>query len=166
MRAPLLSLSILLGCASASGAAPAKVAPRERSAGAAGEEVASSSSAPSAPAPGGSSNGAADPPYLGVLDRAGLLAIIDQGLGHVLARLKVSPVLVKGRFQGFRVNAVDAAWSECGVRVDDVLVALNGQSIERPEQAVIAFESLRVASELSLQLVRGGEPVALRYRIE
>jgi hypothetical protein len=105
-------------------------------------------------------------PYLGVLDREGLDAVIDQGLGRVLGRLKVSPVLQRGQFQGFRVTGVDVAWKAAGIAVDDVILRLNGQPIERPEQAQAAFESLRVASEISLDLLREGKPKKLRYRIE
>lgn len=106
------------------------------------------------------------PDYLGAIDRAGLRAIIDQGLGRVLARLQLSPVLVKGKFQGFRVNQIDSAWAASGVAVNDVVLRLNGAPIERPEQALAAFESLRVASELALELSRDGQTMALRYRIE
>lgn len=106
------------------------------------------------------------PEYLGVIDRAGLRAIVDQGLGRVLARLQLSPVLLKGKFQGFRVNQIDPAWAASGVAVNDVLRRLNGAPIERPEQAMAAFESLRVASELALELSREGQILSLRYRIE
>ena len=106
------------------------------------------------------------PEYLGAIDRAGLRAILDQGLGRVLARLQLSPVLVKGKFQGFRVNQIDPAWAASGVAVNDVVLRLNGSPIERPEQAMAAFESLRVASELALELSRDGQTIALRYRIE
>ena len=75
-------------------------------------------------------------------------------------------VLVKGKFQGFRVNQIDPAWAASGVAVNDVLRRLNGAPIERPEQALAAFESLRVASELALELSREGQIVSLRYRIE
>jgi hypothetical protein len=105
-------------------------------------------------------------PYVGVIDREGLHAMIDQGLGRLLGRLKVSPVLQRGQFQGFRVTGIDPAWKTSGIGVDDVVVRLNGQPIERPEQAQAAFESLRVASEISLDLMREGKPKKLRYRIE
>jgi type II secretory pathway component PulC len=101
-----------------------------------------------------------------VIDRTGLVAIIDRGLGHVLARFKLSPVMAKGKFQGFRVDAIDPAWAAAGIAVNDVLLRLNGRPIERPEQALVAFESLRVASELALELARDGQKRALRYRIE
>ena len=109
---------------------------------------------------------ATDPAYLGVIDRAGLVAIVDRGLGHVLARFKLSGVTAQGKFQGFRVDAIDPAWAIAGIAVNDVLMRLNGQPIERPEQALVAFESLRVASELALELTRAGQKLTLRYRIE
>jgi hypothetical protein len=108
----------------------------------------------------------ADPAYVGVLDRKGLVAVIDQGLGRMLARLKLSAVMTKGRFAGFRVTRIDPAWAAAGIEEGDVLLRLNGQTIERPEQAQEAFESLRVASEVALELVRGEEKRSLRYRIE
>jgi hypothetical protein len=108
----------------------------------------------------------ADPAYVGVLDRKGLVAVIEQGLGRMLARLKLSAVMNKGRFAGFRVTQIDPAWAAAGIEEGDVLLRLNGQTIERPEQAQEAFESLRVASEVALELVRGEEKRSLRYRIE
>jgi S1-C subfamily serine protease len=108
----------------------------------------------------------AETPYLGVIDRAGLSVIIEQGLGRVLARVKLSPVMLRGKFQGFRIDGVDPAWAAAGLLVNDVVLRLNGQPIERPEQAMVAFESLRVASELALELSRDGRKLVLRYRIE
>jgi len=108
----------------------------------------------------------ADPAYVGALERKGLIVIIDQGLGRVLARLKLSPVMRSGRFAGFRVTQVDPAWAASGIEVGDVLLRLNGQSIERPEQAQEAFESLRVASEVALEIMRGEQKRALRYRVD
>lgn len=105
-------------------------------------------------------------PYVGVLDRKGLLLIIEQGLGRVLAKLKLSPVLTGDRFQGFRVSEIDSAWVGTGLVVGDVVMRVNGQPIDRPEQAMVAFESLRVASEVAVELVRAGEKLSLRYRVE
>jgi general secretion pathway protein C len=107
-----------------------------------------------------------DPTYYGLLDRTGLNAVIDQGLGRVLARIKLSPAMRSGRFEGFRVTEIDPTWSSAGLFVDDVILRLNEQPIERPEQALLAFESLRVASEVVLELNRAGEKVWLRYGIE
>lgn len=107
-----------------------------------------------------------DGAYLGVIDRAGLNAIVEQGLGRMLGRLQLSPVLDGKRFQGFRVAALDPQWDGSGVQTGDVITRLNGAPIERPEQAMTAFDSLRVASEVAVEIVRDGKPMALRYRVE
>jgi S1-C subfamily serine protease len=104
--------------------------------------------------------------YLGVVERAGLVEIVEQGLGRVLARLKLAPVMEGKRFRGFRVTQLDPQWAACGIQEGDVLLRLNGQSIERPEQAMTAFESLRVASEIALELQRNEATTVLRYRVE
>jgi type II secretory pathway component PulC len=104
--------------------------------------------------------------YLGVIERQGLVAIVDQGLGRFLQHLRLEPAMANGKFGGFRVASVDPAWKGAGIESGDVITRLNGQPIERPEQAMAAFESLRTASELSVDFTRGGAPANLRLRIE
>ncbi len=103
---------------------------------------------------------------VGVIDRGGLVAIIDGGLGRVFQRVKLSPALRDGQFIGFRVAEIDPGWAVSLLQTGDVITALNGQIVERPEQAVAAFERLRQADELVLDLLRDGVPATLRYRIE
>ena len=104
--------------------------------------------------------------YLGVIERQGLVAIVDQGLGHFLQHLRLEPAISNGKFGGFRVASLDPAWKGAGIESGDVIQRVNGQPIERPEQALAAFESLRTASELSVDFTRGGAPAKLRLRIE
>lgn len=103
---------------------------------------------------------------LGVIDRQGLVVIIDQGLGRLFQRLKVSPFMQSGRFVGFQITALDPQWEISQLRTGDVITALNGQVVERPEQAMAAFERLRQADELVVDLLREGVPATLRFRIE
>jgi hypothetical protein len=107
-----------------------------------------------------------DDAYLGTIDRAGLVAILDQGLGRFLTHVRLEPALSAGKFQGFRVGALDPAWQGVGLESGDVITRVNGQPIERPEQALSAFESLRTASEVKVDLLRGGVPSQVRYRID
>lgn len=160
-RAHLLVLALLVGCAARS-SGKTHVSTEQTNAVAApalppAEPATPDAAAPIAPASDG---------YLGVVERAGLVAIVEQGLGRMLARLKLSPVMEGKRFRGFRVSALDPQWAECGLQVGDVLLRLNAQPIERPEQAMVAFESLRVASEIAVELQRSGEKMVLRYRVE
>jgi len=49
--------------------------------------------------------------------------------------------------------------------VGDVVTAVNGFSIERPEQALSVFDSLQVASELRVAYERDGQPREIVYAI-
>jgi hypothetical protein len=105
-------------------------------------------------------------PYSGSIDRAGLIAIVDQGLGRFFGHLRLAPVMDGKRFVGFAVAGIDPAWGDIGLRPGDIIQRVNGQVIERPEQAMAAFESLRVASEVMVEITRAGVPATLRFRIE
>jgi S1-C subfamily serine protease len=158
----LLGNSLLFGCAAHATTAPEPVAPH------ASAEPEPPVPIEAAPPTAQSSLSRADASgeYLGVIDRAGLTAIVTKGLGHMLARLQLSPELDGKQFRGFRVASLDPQWSASGVQTGDVITRLNGQPIERPEQAMVAFDSLRVASEVAVDIVRDGKPLRLRYRIE
>jgi hypothetical protein len=107
-----------------------------------------------------------DGAYLGTLTREGLVAILDQGLGRFLQHVKLEPSMETGKFRGFRVAAIDPAWQGVGIQSGDVITRVNGHPIERPEQALTAFESLRTASEVKVDLTRAGVAESVRYRIE
>lgn len=103
--------------------------------------------------------------YVGVIDRAGLVLIIDAGLGRFFQKVRVAPELDSGKFVGFRIASIDPAWSEVPLQSGDVVQSVNGLPIERPEQAMAAFEQLRGADELVLELTREGVDAVLRFRI-
>ncbi len=103
---------------------------------------------------------------VGVIDRAGLIVIVEAGLGRLFQRLRVSPSMERGRFVGFEITGLDEPWEASSLQQGDVIRTLNGQPIERPEQAMAAFEGLRHADELVVELLRAGAPATLRFRIE
>jgi len=169
-----LCLGLLgMGCGATAASAPPTVTPEpvaeqpavERDVAAPEPTVAEASEGPAADSV---ANQKSLPPdgVIGVIDRQGLIVIIDQGLGRLFQRLKVSPFLKQGRFVGFEVTSIDPRWEISTLRKGDVITALNGQIVERPEQAMAAFERLRQADELVVDLLREGTPATLRYRIE
>ncbi len=87
---------------------------------------------------------------------------VAQGLGAFLSRISVAPVLNGRRFVGFRLEAAEdlEAWRAAGadLRVGVVIQRINGQPIERPEQAMWAFEQLRIARAVEVVGVRGSAP--------
>ncbi len=103
------------------------------------------------------------------LPRSAVRAVVDQGLGYFLQRVELDdhPVMAAGKFHGFRIaNLRDPDfWAGVDLKPGDVVTAVNGFPIERPEQAQTAFESLQVASELKVAYDRDGQPRELVYAI-
>lgn len=101
------------------------------------------------------------------IDRARLVTVVDGGLGRVLQQITTEPHMENGRFVGFRVLAVGERWRELvPVQVGDTVTRINGAPISRPEQAQQAFDGLRVASELVVEFMRGGEVRVVRFAIQ
>ncbi len=110
---------------------------------------------------------APEPPA--VLTRAVLADAVERGFARFLVRVEVSPVLASGRFVGYRLDAARdlRRWNEAGLdlHVGDVVTRVNGGSIERPDAAMGVFQSMREASEVTVDVVRGGQPVTLRVPV-
>ena len=115
--------------------------------------------AAAAPAPAASS----------ALTRADVDAVLQAGIPAFLSRVEIEPEAADGRFVGFRVVSFfpgDARFSGGPIRAGDVVLAVNGLAIERPEHLFRVWQELRVASEISVDLVRAGRPTRLSYPIE
>lgn len=108
------------------------------------------------------------PPTVGAIPRADLDLVLDAGLPAFLAGVDFVPVVDGDRFVGFRVDAFypgDPNLADVALRAGDVVTTVNGQPIERPEQAHRVWEGLRVASELVVGVLRDGAPHEIRYAI-
>jgi C-terminal processing protease CtpA/Prc len=103
------------------------------------------------------------------LRRAAVMATLNGGLGLFLQKVMLDdqPVMKSGRFYGFRVTALQDPpfWSGVDLRPGDVITRVNGMPIEHPEEALEAFRSLGVASELRVAYERDGQARELRYSI-
>lgn len=103
----------------------------------------------------------------GVIRRAVLDEVLEAGLGRFLQRVGTEPDLREGRFVGFRLVELrdEALFAGTDLSPGDTVVAVNGQGIERPEHAYTVWTGLRVASELTLVVLRGEERRELRFAI-
>mgnify|MGYP001628298153 CR=1 FL=1 len=109
----------------------------------------------------------APPTREGMIARAELDAVLAGGPGRFLQHVETEPHLVEGRFVGFRLRALRAPFfAGVDLREGDTLVSVNGMPIERPEEALSVWNALGVASELTVELIRDGEPRQLRFAIE
>jgi type II secretory pathway component PulC len=105
----------------------------------------------------------------GHLARRDVVAALSRGLGDFLSHLQVEPALAGGMFHGWRVVALragDPLWQGTDLAPGDIVTAVNGRPIERPEQAFAAFQSLAVAKELRVSYERKGAPRELVYPID
>lgn len=102
----------------------------------------------------------------GTIQREELDAILELGLGRFLQHVTTEPHLEGGRFVGHRLTELRSPLFEgVDLRPGDTLVRVNGMPVERPEEAMAVWSGLRVASELTLDLLRDGEPHQLRFQI-
>jgi type II secretory pathway component PulC len=101
--------------------------------------------------------------------RSAVHDVVRRGLGAFLQRVTVEdePVFLAGKFHGFRIASLrgEAFWSGVDLKPGDVITRVNGFSIEHPEEALEAFKSLEVASELRVEYERNGVARELRYAI-
>lgn len=113
---------------------------------------------------------AAPPPvevHAPTIARAALDEVLDAGLGAFLGRVATAPHMDGDRFVGFEIVELRdvALFDGVDLQPGDVVLAVNGQSIERPDDAFTAWTGLRVASEISIAVLRGSERRDLRFPI-
>jgi S1-C subfamily serine protease len=105
----------------------------------------------------------------GTIARARLVAVLDAGPGTFLRQLEVAPRMSGDRFVGWQlVQLIDHAGplTEVDVAPGDVLLAINGKPLERPDELQTVWDSLRTANELTAHLSRGDAKVELRFTID
>jgi general secretion pathway protein C len=131
--------------------------------------AAPSTAQPASPAAPAAPVAAAEPAPDHALRRSAVRGVVQIGLGYFLQKVVLDdhPVMQDGRFHGFRIAALrdSAFWRGVDVKPGDVIVRVNGLPIEHPEEALEAFRSLEVASELRVEYERDGKPRELRYAI-
>jgi len=89
-------------------------------------------------------------------------------LNALLKTARMTPNIVDGRTEGFQVVTVQprSLLAQMGLRPRDVLMEINGVELDSPEKALQIFYQLREARNLSLSLVRNGEPLTFDYVVE
>jgi type II secretory pathway component PulC len=111
----------------------------------------------------------ADAPNEHSLRRSAVKSVVKGGLGLFLQKVALDdqPVMKEGRFYGFRIAMLrdPGFWKGVDLRPGDVIVRVNGMPIEHPEEALEAFHSLEVASELRVAYDREGAARELAYTI-
>jgi hypothetical protein len=104
----------------------------------------------------------------GVIDRTELVTVLDAAPGIFLQHVDSQPRFRGGRFVGWKLVAFfpgDPRFAGVDLRAGDVVTRVNGNPIERPEQLMQVWQSLRTSNELVVDVEREGKPVTLRWTI-
>jgi type II secretory pathway component PulC len=105
----------------------------------------------------------------GTIARDRLVAVLDAGPATFLRQLEVTPRLLGDRFVGWQlVQLLDhgGPLHDVDLVPGDVLLAINGQPLSRPEQLRAMWDSLRMANEVTAQLWRGDTQLELHFTVE
>jgi S1-C subfamily serine protease len=106
----------------------------------------------------------------GVLKRSAVVRVADAGIGQWLnGGAEVQRKIAKTKFQGWEIRRLypgDPCYQMVDLRPLDVVTAVNGKSVERPEQAFEVLTALRTAPQLTVDYLRDGQPKKLTFPIE
>ena len=105
----------------------------------------------------------------GTIERARLVAVLDAGPASFLRQLEVAPRLSGNQFVGWQlVQLLDRTGplGDVDLVPGDILLAVNGKPVARPEHLQALWDSLRTANDVTAQLWRGEHKLELRFTIE
>jgi len=105
----------------------------------------------------------------GTIERARLIAVLDSGPGAFLRQLEVTAHMDGQRFVGWQlVQLIDRTGplNDVDIVPGDVLLAVNGKPLSRPDQLQAVWDSLRTANTIDAELWRGNAKLTLSFAVE
>lgn len=105
----------------------------------------------------------------GTLQRAELVGFLERGPAHLLGQVPVMPVLdAEQQLIGYRIEAFfpdSPVFHRVDIASGDVVTAVNGVRIERPEHLFELYEALRTAPRLQIDVMRDDTLRTLTWEI-
>ncbi len=101
------------------------------------------------------------------LHRPGLDAMLADP-GALARSARMVPAREGDAFVGFKLYAIrpGSVPAALGLKNGDLLRTVNGLPLANPQQALEAYTRLRKATEVTLVVTRGGQPLTLRYTVD
>lgn len=91
-------------------------------------------------------------------------------LNEVLQTARAVPYVDSrtGAFKGFLVQSIDptSPFAALGIRQGDVLTSVNSILMDNPGKGLEAFQQLRDAKSINLEVIRGGQKTSLNYQVK
>lgn len=94
--------------------------------------------------------------------------VLDAGPQKLIAGLRVEGHRALGKFVGFRIVKVlpDGPLSDMeALKVGDIIITVNGQSVERPDHFMKIWEGVRKRDTLEVRILRGVQPLVYRWNL-
>lgn len=94
---------------------------------------------------------------------------LTSNLGDLLQQARAIPNMKNGRLDGFIIADIQkgSIFEKLGIRQNDVLKQVNGETIDSPAKAMELYQALRSnASQINLQIDRDGRTETLTYTIK
>lgn len=104
----------------------------------------------------------------GELAREDVLQFMENGPAYVLQQVPVEPVLDGNELLGYRVRAffpADPRFDKVDIEPGDVITAINGRSLERPDHFFAVWESLESTPRVQVDVIRGNTMRTLSWEI-
>jgi type II secretory pathway component PulC len=105
----------------------------------------------------------------GAIPREALKLELGKGIGRFFQQVRPEPVISHGHFVGWRIATLFPNRTDMhvtGVRTGDIVMRVNGESVERPEDFKAVWDTLGDAKQLVLDIERGGEATSVHYSIQ
>ena len=103
----------------------------------------------------------------GTLWRADVRRILAGSPGAFLGHVEAVPAFASKKFRGWRIVSFFPGDPRLGgvLRPGDIVVKVNEQAIERPEQFGDVWQAAGTRADLSVDLIRDGNPARLSWRV-
>jgi type II secretory pathway component PulC len=89
--------------------------------------------------------------------------VLEAGPGRLLARVDVKASVTGGRFIGWEV--VRNPWDDVDLVAGDVILSVNGRTLEHPLELKVLWDDLRKANAIAVEVDRKGEKLRLDFTI-
>ncbi len=89
-------------------------------------------------------------------------------MGTLLQSARMIPHMENGQTAGFRLVGMQrgSLLEQLGLRLGDVVVEINQVRLDSPEKALQIFQQVREANNISLGLIRNGQPQTFEYSLD
>ncbi len=88
-----------------------------------------------------------------------------KNLGQLLTQVRIRPHIKNGKSDGLEIARIKrgSVFSKLGLRNGDIVQRINGNEIKSPDDAFSLYQSLKSGSQISLDIIRKGEPQQIDY---